>query len=158
MNIYTITNNNDGSILFTPYIIDETKYLKTNNGNNILLTKINEIKNINDINNFKFEYSEIIECFINDNDIKLYKYKKIYTYIYEIINDGVKIIKNSLLNIKTFEYNINGYTYIKKIGLSVQGVDANKSLEEIINQCILNNISLKMKIKLKDKKIVQINI
>jgi hypothetical protein len=45
---------------------------------------------------------------------------------------------------------------LDNIGISVQGVDSNKCLLEIINQCIENEIKLSMKIKLIDD--ITINI
>jgi hypothetical protein len=49
-----------------------------------------------------------------------------------------------------------GFYYLKNIGISIQGVDSNKCLSEIISQCIENKIKLSMKIKLIDN--VNINI
>lgn len=70
--------------------------------------------------------------------------------IYNIINDGTHIIKNTELNIKTIKKTTDGYYYLNNIGISVQGVDSNKYISEIINQCIENNITITIIIKLKD--------
>jgi hypothetical protein len=46
---------------------------------------------------------------------------------------------------------------LEDLGISIQGVDSNKCLLEIINQCIENEISLIMKIKLNDETNININ-
>jgi len=62
-----------------------------------------------------------MSCNINDNtdEIKL-KYRSILEYLY-------KIIKNT--NKKLDE----GFTYIDDLGVSVQGVESNKCLYEILH-------------------------
>jgi len=55
------------------------------------------------------------------------------------------------LNIETIKKFDSDFYYLDKLGISVQGVDANKCLYEIINQCKKNNIKLKMDIILKNK-------
>ena len=57
---------------------------------------------------------------------------------------------------KTIKKEDEGFYYLDKLGISVQGVDSNKCIFEIINQCIENEINILMKIKLIDD--VTINI
>ena len=64
--------------------------------------------------------------------------------------------KNTTLNIKTIEYNHRGFYYLEELGISVQGVDANKCLYEIVNQSKKNNINLDIKIKLSDNKLINV--
>src|SRR3989344_5798755 len=92
--------------------------------------------------------SIISECSIDNKEFNRLKYKPILEQIYKTINDGTKIIKNTKLNIKTIKKEDEGFYYLDNIGISVQGVDSNKCLLEIINQCIENEIELSMKIKL----------
>ena len=47
--------------------------------------------------------------------------------------------------------------YLENLGISVQGVDSNKCLLEIVNQCFQNKITLDMKIKLRDESFLQLN-
>ena len=65
-----------------------------------------------------------------------------------MIDNGSRIIKNTILNIKTIRTTDCGFRYNKKIGLSIQGADANKTFNEIINQCEKNNIKYELKIKI----------
>ena len=105
--------------------------------------------------------SKIIKLKINNKkvDVKL-KYKSILKYIYENeINDGFKIIKNTLFNdIKTFKKEDKEYYYLENIGISVKFKNSNDSFNEIINQCEINNIKLYMKIELFDSEIKKIKI
>ncbi len=128
-----------------------------NNGK-LILKPLQIINNLDDLNMFNFCNSQIIYCKINNDEYHTHKYRTILNEIYEIIDDGTVIIKNTCLNIKTIRYTDNGFYYLKDLGISVQGVDANKCLYEIINQCIENNINLKINIKLNDNKLINVNI
>ena len=110
---------------------------------NTLQDLIDFIKKIN-----TFINSEIIKCIINNINCDKLKYRTILNMIYEIINDPIKIMSRTKLNIKLIEDKEKGFYYIKKLGISVQGCDSNKCLLEIINQCIENNIMISMEIKL----------
>ena len=67
-----------------------------------------------------------------------------YELVYEQIGDGVQIIKNSIMNIKTIEIHTKGYTWYPELGISVQGVDTNKALLEIVTQCQKNKINIEI--------------
>ena len=67
--------------------------------------------------------------------MKLSLSKKLYDIIHKKINDGVKIIKHSVLNIKTIECKTCGYTWNPEVGISSQGVNSNKAILEIVTQC-----------------------
>ena len=160
MEIYKYTESNDGDILLQKIIINDGNYtiINKDNGDKLLkkITHIN-ITNIEDIKNYDFLKSLIIECSINDKEFNKLKYKVILEQIYKLINDGTKIIKNTKLNIKTIKKEDEGFYYLDNVGISIQGVNSNKCLLEIINQCIKNKIGLYMKIKLIDKNTININ-
>lgn len=159
MNTYSINQLDNSDILLTKIIIDSNNYIIINKENgDILLKKIIEttIKNIEDIKKYDFKNSIILDCSINNNKLNRLKYKSIIEHIYYLINDGVKIIINTKLNIKTIKKTDEGFYYLANIGISVQGVDSNKALLEIINQCTKNKISLSIKIKLIDNNIINI--
>ena len=42
---------------------------------------------------------------------------------------------------------------MEKIGITFQGIDANKCINEIYHTCVLNNISIKMEIQLENNDI-----
>ncbi len=163
MQVYKFTNldknDDNGDILLEKVILNLTNYTVINedNGNIILKKACVNINNIDDIKQYDFAKSDILHCLLNnDNTLKL-KYKSILENTYKIIDDGTKIIKNSKLNIKTFQKNDDGFNFLKDIGISYQGVDSNKCLFEIINQCVKNNISLNLKIKLNNQTIINMN-
>ena len=160
MEVYKFKNLDNGDILLEKVVLDNTNYtiVNKNNGDKILkkITTVN-ITGINDIKKYDFRKSNILSCLLNDDEITKLKYKSILENIYKIINDGTKIIKNSKLNIKTINKLDEGFYYLEDLGISIQGVDSNKCLLEIINQCIENEISLIMKIKLNDETNININ-
>lgn len=114
---------------------------------------------------YKFKYIDngdiLLEKVILDDTnytiINKHNGDKLLKKIYKIINDGTKIIKNTILNIKTIKKIDDGYCYIEDLGISVQGVESNKRLLKIVNQCIKNGISIIMKIKLNDETNININ-
>jgi hypothetical protein len=160
MEVYKFKNLDNGDILLEKVVLDNTNYtiVNKNNGDKILkkITTVN-ITGINDIKKYDFRKSNILSCLLNDDEITKLKYKSILENIYKIINDGTKIIKNSKLNIKTINKLDEGFYYLEDLGISIQGVDRNKCLLENINQCIENEISLIMKIKLNDETNININ-
>ena len=103
MEIYKFINLDTGNILLEKIIIDDKNYMiiNKNNGDKIL-QKVNNI-NITEIKNYDFKKSIIIDCIINDISCNILKYRPILIYIYDIINNGTEIIKNTKLNIKTIK-------------------------------------------------------
>lgn len=91
-------------------MIQKYKLLNKNNGD-ILLQKIQEVNidKFNLIKNYDFKKSNIISCSINNTEYTKLKYKSILNYIYELIDDGVRIIKHTILNIKTIEKEDEGF-------------------------------------------------
>ena len=119
------------------------------------LTQFSGTGDIKKIKSYNFTKSECTYCKIKDTELEVLKYKPIIVYIYSIINDGSRIIKNTVLNIKTTNLNANGFTYSEELGISVQGAEANKCVEEIIKQCTSNYISYDIKITLLTGEIVE---
>ena len=160
---YKYTELDNGDILLEKIVFNNPNYTIINQENgNILLKKathininIDEIKKIKD---YDFKKSMITECLIDNKEFNKSKYKSILGQIYKLINDGTKIIRNTKLNIKTIKKEDEGFYYLDDIGISIQGVDSNKCLLEIVNQCTENRIKLTMKIKLNDGIIIDINL
>jgi len=141
MDTYKEITQYNGDILLKKYTIDTMGYdiVNMNNGD-ILLRKIKgiDITLIDDIKKYDFTHSTINDCIVGNKKLDKLKYKSILKHVYDIINDGAQIIKHTKLNIKTIEKRDTGYYYLSSLGISVQGVDSNVSLMEIINQCIIN--------------------
>lgn len=162
MEVYVKEIHNDGLIIMRKEIINTEKFnISRNNDGDIILNKkiCIEIKTMSKLKEYDYTNSEIIYCKINDFD-KLEKpcsYNKCLIKVYEIIGDGTKIIKNSSINIKTTIESDKGFKYLEKIGISYQGIDANKCIREIISQCTKNKISIRMKIKLSDDTIIKLD-
>ena len=163
MEVYKFRDLENGDILLEKVNIDLNNFIIENReSGDKLLKKISQIdiniSNILNIKNYDFKKSHIISCFINgNNDMKL-KYRSICEYIYRIINDGTKIIKQTKLNIKTLKKVDEGFTYLDDLGISVQGVNSNKCLYEILHQCIENEINIELQIKTFDNLIININM
>ena len=159
MEVYKFIKLESGDILLEKTIIDSSNYKveKQLNGD-ILLKKLIQIDilNIKDLKHYDLKNSEILECAINNKLIAKLKYKSVLEQIYNIINDGTVIIKNTTLNIKTIKKEDEGYYYLEDIGISVQGVESNKCIIEILNQCEKNKINIIMEIKLFNNNILNI--
>ena len=91
------------------------------------------------------------------DDVAL-NYTSILKKVYQTIGDASKIIKSSMLNIVVSSKTDKGFMYMNDLGISVQRVDANKTLREIISQCTKNKIKLSLKIQLADNNIVHVSV
>ena len=158
---YKFTELDNGDILLEKITLDNPNYsiIHKENGD-ILLKKPTyiQITDIKTIKDYDFKKSTITECLIDNKKFDKSKYKSILGQIYRLINDGTKIIRNTKLNIKTIKKEDEGFYYLDDIGISIQGVDSNKCLLEIVNQCLENRIKLSMKIKSNDGTIIDIEI
>lgn len=160
MEIYKFIKLDNGDILLQKIILDNTNYtiINKDNGDKLLRKKTHfNITNIKNIKDYNFKKSIITKCLIDNKEYNKLKYKSILEQIYNLINDGSIIIKNTKLNIKTIKKEDEGFYYLDNIGISVQGVDGNKCLLEIIGQCVANKIRLYMEIKLSDEIMININ-
>lgn len=147
------------NIYLKKYTIDTNQYnVTTDNSGNILLTKKRIIVvPICDAGKHNYKKSKITNCTINGTRVSKLNYRNIICAIYNVINDGVTIIGNSILNIKTIKKEDEGFYYIDAIGISVQGVESNKAMREIINQCSHHNIQIVLNITLLNKSSIVID-
>ena len=104
--------------------------------------------------------STILECKINNinNDNK--KYKKLLMHLLDFINlysttDMETILQNTILNISQQEIYDKGFKYYTNLGISIQGADARRTLNEIINIIKIKNYSMELKIKLKNDEVIR---
>ena len=148
--LYTVAEENKDEIIFKPFICDFKYEIKELKDGSIIYKKIKEIlvKTENDILKYHFRFSKLVECYINGKLINIKTYRKLLIYIYKLIGDGVRIIKNTTENIKIGKYTEKGFNYIHDLGISFHGNDSKKTLKEILHQCFLNNIKIECKIKL----------
>ena len=140
------------------YYDHELSQLKCNFSNNNILEKKDKVFPIKNLFYYDFGKSVIIECLVNDKEIIKLKYKSILNNVYNLINDKIKIIKNTKLNIISLKEVGGGFYYLDNLGISVQGVDSNRCLLEIITQCVENKIKLYIEIKLIDNNIIKIKV
>ena len=118
------------------------------------------LNDIDDLSNYNFCKSKVIKCNIDDETLNKLAYKQILEYVYNIIGDPIKIIDNRKVNIKIGDLSGDKcFYYLENLKISIQGVDSNRCLYEIINQCTNNGFTIKMTIKLEeDDKIVNISL
>ena len=122
------------------------------NGNLILKKKV---KYQNNIFNNDFKNSKIINCFVENKELDIIKYKPLLENIYFYINNREIIKDNTILNIEDGCLTDKGFKFIEELNFSVQGADSNKTLKEIVNISNICNIKLKFNIKLENDKIVE---
>ena len=140
----------DGIEIYEKKIFDLDNFEIIEKDNQIIVKKkikTIEIKTIED-------FSKIISCFINDKRPSNNKYLSIVKDIYNMIGSGKNVIKKTKLNFETFEKNDKGFHYLQNLGISFQGREALNMFEEIINQCLENNIKLNVEIKFSNNEII----
>jgi len=166
MEIYTIRRLNENELILEKIqndFMDEYDREILPNGNISLKKRQSTIiSSFNDFNNeikkYNIKYSEIIKCTINKTKTNLYKYKQNLDYIYNIIDRGSQIIKHTTLHIETVHKTNDGFKYYPDLGISVQSVNSNKCLKEIITQCFYNDIRINITIKTSENDIIEISI
>lgn len=151
METYIIQSETPDEIILKPFMCD-FKYEKIKRDDGTLVYKrIKEvtIENSIDLMNKEFTHSKLIRCFINGEIVDISSYRPLLTYIYNLINDGVLIIKHTTENIKIGKHTDKGFNYLEKLGISFHGNNAYYTLKEILHQCEMNNIKIECKILLK---------
>ena len=134
------------NINFSDYDIIQEEDIITLKPKKIL--KIINLLNTDELRNYSFTKSIITDCTINNKHPTDNKYYRIVMDIYTLINDSDLIYKNCILNKKIKKQTDHGFNYLEKYEFSIQSADANKTLKEIVTQCICNNIKLNIEIKL----------
>jgi hypothetical protein len=153
MEFFEITQNPNHTLLtlrngFEMVIVNNTIRITSN-----IINITSELE----LSEYSFTNSDIISCSINNNIIESPNYSKLLTKIYDLINNGVKIITTpSTFNIKTGEHTTEGFHYLPNIGISYQRKDANGTIREIYKQSRHHNIQISIKIKLSNNIIIQI--
>jgi len=129
--------------------VDETNQEETVKSSDIIINVDNDI--FEKIKKYNFQKSEILECKLNNKECGQSKWSSVIKHLYEnIIKNDKIILTNAKLNVKEGKIIDKGFTYITPLKISFQKADANKSLNEIVNQTIVNKIKLYLKIKLDD--------
>ena len=157
---YVKSVSDNGDIVLMPENINLVEYNVSFMENGYIQAKKKEttIDILSNPNNISLRYSQILSCNINGDDVTHgLKYNTLLRKVYETIDDGAKIIRNTKLNIQTIKTTDKGFHYIEKLNVSVQNVEADKACVEIIHQAMLNNISIKMKIRLANADVIVIS-
>lgn len=161
-NLKTNSTNLTNLIKYNYYKFDE-KY-KNLGDITVLSTVLNLLKEkkqhdvkLHNFTNSIIQSAKIVYLGIEHIQSRL-KYKSIRDNIYILINDRDKIIKDTTINIKPINKTDRGFTYLSELDISIQGVDSNTCIYEIITQCEKNNIAIQMNIKLTNNNIVNIEI
>ena len=148
-NCTNVDSNIDNNIILSEYV------------NNLLLQREPTLNNINSIETYNYKFSHIKSCSINDVNIEKLTYTNILKKIYDIIDDTVTIRIHTTLKVKSC--NINPLKpccyYMPKLELLFPYVCNSNTIKEIYYQSTLNNINIKMQIKLKNNiKILNLDI
>lgn len=145
MIIYYVEHENEKELILKKEEINEENMIYDVRNDKYILKKCQIVKE-KDIDNYNFKKSKIYTIKINQKKYEIKKYNKILKKIYEIIDEPIKIIKSSILNIKIGKKDDKGYNYIDRLGISYQSADSNKCIKEILKQCNENNIKIKIDI------------
>jgi hypothetical protein len=115
-----------------------------------------DFTNIDQLAYADFKDSKIINTKFNFSDISFLSHRNLLEFIYNKINDGVKIIKNSVIPIKTVKTNDSEFVYIDTLGIGYAANFESIQLREIFNQCKHNFFTLNITMELKDGSLIKI--
>lgn len=121
--------------------------------------KLVEISNKDQLKSHNLTGAKVLSCVIEDNPIEKTTWPNSIRILYKQIADGARIIKDSILEIKTVRKVNEGFTFIKDLGISVRVKELRKTLvREIFTQAKANNLSVSMEIQLANGTSLVINI
>ncbi len=111
--------------------------------------KLVEISDINQLKYHNLTGAKVLSCVIEDKPIEKTTWSNSIRTLYKQIADGARIIKDSILEIKTVRKVDKGFTFIKDLGISVRVKELRKNfVREIFTQAKANNLSVCIKIQL----------
>lgn len=165
-NIYVEQKQDNGDVLLVK--TREYEYAaefitqRLSNGN-ILLKRVTCISSTDDLWRYNLQKSKIQHASIQGTSGPIFmldnpSFKTLYELVHDKIRDGAVIIKHSVLNIKTLPEDTKGYSWYPLLGISVQGVDANKAMLEVMTQCQKNKFTATIQIKLQDERLLKIRV
>lgn len=127
----------------------------------LILTPKEQYMTENEFKMTNFKYSKIEECKIKKGEeiISTEKnYRNILVNIWKFIPTQ-KILQTTTFNFKlTNENGEKGYVWCDIIKMSFQSKDSNGTLKEIFNMVKVNNLTIKISIKLETGRIVHFKI
>lgn len=160
--IYCMELLADGRIKLQEHTIEPSEYTNIQLTTGFILVPKNIQINMitgKESKEYDFTHSNTTTVIVDDETLTGFTYSELLKSIYLKIDNGVSIIKSSILNISTLTKNINDFIYLDKIGISVQiPKSINTIIAEILNQCSAHNLSIMLRLKIhKSGLIVQIN-
>lgn len=121
--------------------------------------KLVEISNKDQLKSHNLTGAKVLSCVIEGTPIEKTTWSNSIKTLYKQIADGVIIIKDSILEIKTVKKVDEGFTFIKNLGISVRVKELRKNLvKEIFTQAKANNLSVHMEIELANGTVLVVNI
>lgn len=115
-----------------------------------------DLTNIDQLDYIDFKDSKIINTKFHFCEILFSSHKNLLEFTYNKINDGVKIIRNSVIPIKTVKTDDPEFVYIDTLGIGYAANFESIQLREIFNQCKHNFLTLNITIELNDGSIIKI--
>lgn len=149
--VYEVKEHANGDLIlkWKKIYADEYTAEHLDNGN-IHLTKkqITMVTQLDELKLYDFTDSTIYSAKLSDTHLSILSYKTICWNIYNVINNGFRIIKNTCLNVQTLKKKNEGFKYFPALGISAQSTDPNTFICEIVGQCLANRVHVVIKIVL----------
>ena len=154
--VYTEQKQTNGDILLVKKNLYTDEFIAQRQSTGDILLKKVTIVTPDNIDKWDFKGAKIQQAVFKDGtEVVNPSFKKLYEIVHKQIGDGAQIIKHSILNIRTIEDTTRGFSWYPELGISVQGVDANKAMKEVVTQCQKNDLEITI---LNDEQIIKINI
>lgn len=115
-----------------------------------------DLEDLEELAWYNFKNSKIIKAKFAFNEIEFKSFRQLLEFTYNKINDGVKIIKNSVIKIKTVKCDDEEFVYMEKLGIGYSANFEDLQLREIFNQCKHNLIILNILIQLENGDLLKI--
>ena len=130
--------------------------IELKNGEAIIIPKNNiSTMTMEDMLNTNYSHSEIEKCVVNGENVKC-KYRSVLLKMWELygLDNVIKHTTLSIIKQKIDLDNERGYRWNEKLQISFRGESANRTMREILNIYNLGEISLDIRIRLKNGSLI----
>jgi hypothetical protein len=137
--------------------IDESDRILNRGDNNYIINSREPIVDQSTLFGYDLRCSDLVKFDVNDKSYQSIKFRNGLHEVYTLMSKS-DILAKTKMNVSEDRLYEKGFMYYDDLGLSIQGADSRRTLKEIIRLCQIQQLSLKLSIKLKNNRTVRFTL